>query len=121
MVVFDMGFTDDTWFQTLTENRIFFVTRLKSNARIQGLRKRPGRKAKGITADQTILLGTMSQPLRKVCYQDPETGKELSFVTNADHLDAQTIAELYKERWQIELFFGSSGKRVPEQEEGVEK
>ncbi|MGI6657325.1 MAG: IS4 family transposase [Desulfobulbus sp.] len=105
MVVFDMGFTDYTWFQTLTENKIFFVTRLKRNARIQGLRKRSGRKAKGITADQTILLGKMSLPLRKVCYQDPETGKELSFVTNADHLDAKTIAELYKERWQIELFF----------------
>ena len=40
-----------------------------------------------------------------VCYQDPETGKELTFVTNASHLDAKTIVELYKERWQIELFF----------------
>ena len=105
MAVFDMGFTDYKWFQTLMENRIFFVTRLKCNARGQGLNKRPGRKAKGITADQAILLGKMSQPLRKICYQDPETGKELTFVTNAGHLDARAIAGLYKERWQIELFF----------------
>ena len=47
----------------------------------------------------------MSQPLRMLRYQDPETGKELTFVTNAGHLDARTIADLYKERWQIELFF----------------
>ena len=40
-----------------------------------------------------------------VCYRDPETGKELRFITNADHLSAKTIADLYKERWQIELFF----------------
>ena len=105
MAVFDMGFTDYKWFQTLMENKIFFVTRLKRNARGQGLSKRPGRKAKGVTADQAILLGKMSQPLRKICYQDPETGKELTFVTNAGHLDARTIADLYKERWQIELFF----------------
>ena len=105
MAVFDMGFTDYKWFQTLMENRIFFVTRLKSNARVQGLKKRPGRKARGISADQAILLGKMSQPLRMLRYQDPETGKELTFVTNAGHLDARTIADLYKERWQIELFF----------------
>ena len=105
MAVFDMGFTDYTWFQSLMENRIFFVTRLKRNARVQGLSKRPGRKARGITADQAILLGDIIEPLRQICYQDPETGKELAFVTNAGHLDARTIADLYKERWQIELFF----------------
>lgn len=105
MVVFDMGFTDYKWFQSLTKNRIFFVTRLRKNARIHGLNKRPGRKVRGITADRTIVPGRMSQPLRMVRCQDPETGKELWFVTNADHLDARTIAGLYKERWQIELFF----------------
>ena len=105
MAVFDLGFTDCKWFQTLMENRIFFVTRLKSNARVQGPGRRLGRKARGISADQTILPGKMSQPLRMLRYQDPETGKELTFVTNAGHLDARTIAGLYKERWQIELFF----------------
>lgn len=105
MTVFDMGFTDYVWYQTLMYNGVFFVTRLKSNAKIKFLRKRRGRKATGVTADQAILLGNIPQPLRFVGYRDPETGKEYRFVTNADHLAAKTIADLYKERWQIELFF----------------
>ena len=105
MAVFDLGFTDYKWYQSLMESGIYFVTRLKCNARIKYLRKRSGRKAKGITVDRTILLGNIPQPLRLVGYTDPETGKEYRFITNADHLDARTIADLYKERWQIELFF----------------
>jgi hypothetical protein len=105
MAVFDMGFTDYKWYQSLMENSIYFVTRLKCNAKIQYLHKRSGRRAAGITVDQSILLGNIPQPLRMVGYRDPETGKEYRFVTNADHLDAKTIADLYKERWQIELFF----------------
>jgi IS4 transposase len=105
MAVFDMGFTDYKWYQALMDSGIYFVTRLKSNARIQYLHKRAGRKAEGITFDRTILLGNISKALRMVCYRDPDTGKELTFVTNADDLDAKTIAQLYKERWQIELFF----------------
>ena len=105
MAVFDMGFTDYGWYQTLMKNNIFFVTRLKCNARIKYLHKRRGRKATGVNNDQAILLGNIPQPLRLVCYCDPETGKEYRFVTNADHLDAKTIANLYKERWQIEQFF----------------
>jgi len=105
MTVFDMGFTDYKWYQALMDSGIYFVTRLKGNAKIQYLHKRAGRKAKGITVDRVIMLGNITKPLRMVCYKDPETGKELRFVTNADHLDAKTVAELYKERWQIELFF----------------
>jgi len=105
MAVFDMGFTDYGWYQALMENGVYFVTRLKCNAKIKYLRKRSGRKAAGITVDRSILLGNIPQPLRMVGYRDPETGKEYRFVTNAEHLDAKTIADLYKERWQIELFF----------------
>jgi len=105
IAVFDRGFTDYQWYQALMKNGIFFVTRLKSNAVIETGPKRSGRKASGITEDRGIFLGNIPESLRLVCFLDPETGKELRFVTNADHLDAKTIADLYKERWQIELFF----------------
>jgi hypothetical protein len=105
IAVFDRGFTDYNWYETLTKNGIYFVTRLKSNAIIENGPKRPGRKASGITTDREILLRGIKTHFRQVNYTDPETGKELRFVTNADHLNAKTVAALYKERWQIELFF----------------
>jgi len=49
--------------------------------------------------------GKIPDDLRLVSYTDPETGQEYEFVTNAHHLEAKTVAALYKERWQIELFF----------------
>ncbi|MCP3887669.1 MAG: IS4 family transposase [Desulfobulbaceae bacterium] len=103
--VFDRGFTDYGWYSRLMANEIFFVTRLKSNADIEYLLKRAGRKSRGITNDQQILLNDISDPLRLVAYTDLETGKEYRYVTNAHHLKAAEIANIYKERWQIEQFF----------------
>lgn len=103
--VFDKGFTDYTWYQALTDKNILFVTRLKKNAVPFYLRKRAGRKAQNITGDQTIKLDKMKSLLRLVSYTDPETGKKYQFLTNAMNLKATTIADLYKERWQIEQFF----------------
>lgn len=104
-VCIDRGFTDYRWYSDLTSNAVFFVSRLKSNADVQYLLKRAGRKSLGVTNDQAIRLKGVEQPLRLVAYTDPETGIEYRFVTNAHHIKAQEVAEIYKERWQIELFF----------------
>ena len=103
--VFDRGFTDYGWYSTLMTDGIFFVTRLKSNADVEYLLKRAGRKSPGVTNDQQINLKGIKNPLRLVAYTDLETGQEYRFVTNAHHLKAAEIAAIYKERWQIEQFF----------------
>ena len=103
--VFDRGFTDYTWYSTLMADEIFFVTRLKSNADVEYLLKRAGRKSRGVTNDQQIKLKKIADPLRLVAYTDLETAQEYRFVTNAHHLKAAEIAAIYKERWQIEQFF----------------
>jgi transposase len=104
-IVFDKGFTDYTWYQNLCDKGVFFVTRIKKNAVPTYLKKRPGRKPAHITNDQTIKLRKMESPLRLVDFTDPETGKNYQFLTNATHLNAKIIADLYKERWKIEQFF----------------
>lgn len=78
---------------------------MKRNAVIGVYKQRPGRKAPGIKKDCTIHLGNIPEPLRLIDYVDPDTGNAYSFVTNACHIPAKTVANLYKERWQIELFF----------------
>ena len=102
---FDRGFTDYAWYADLNRNGLFFVTRLKSNADVEYLLKRAGRKSQGVTGDQQIRLKGIEQPLRLVEYVDPETGKQYQYVTNAHHLKAVEVADIYKERWQIEQFF----------------
>jgi len=104
-VVFDRGFTDYNWYQFLTEKNVTFVTRLKSNAKSYFPRKRPGRKSPNVIGDKTVMFDKVKTPLRIVSYKDPETGKVYDFLTNSMDLKATTVAELYKERWQIEQFF----------------
>ena len=103
-VVFDRGYTDYGWYQALTESGVFFVARLKDNALVEYFKKRPGRKSPGVILDQEIALNGIKNKLRLVSFV-AEDGNEYRFVTNASHLPAATVAELYKERWQIELFF----------------
>jgi len=104
-LVFDRGYTDYTWYQELNEDGVYFVTRLKTNAIVTPGRKRRGRKSPGVIADREIQLGNLSETFRLVTYRDEETDIVYQFVTNALELPAQTVADLYKERWQIELFF----------------
>ena len=89
----------------------FFVTRAKSNLKARRRYSRSVDRSTGLVCDQTVLLtGFYSRqgfdrPLRRIKFNDPQTGKRLVFLTNNFALDALTIAKLYKCRWQVELFF----------------
>jgi len=109
--VMDRGYIDfDRLFQ-LHEAKSFFVTRAKSNLKAQRRYSHPIDRSTGLICDQTIVLtGFYSKqdfdtPLRRVRFKDPTTGKNLVFLTNNFALPALTIADLYRCRWQVELFF----------------
>ncbi|NKC12460.1 MAG: IS4 family transposase [Gammaproteobacteria bacterium] len=110
IVVFDRGYTDFTWFNLLNSKGIYFVTRLKANTKYRVISRHPVNKEQGITSDQTLILtgpkaDTCPIKLRRMGYRDPQTGKHYVFLTNQFELAAKTIADIYKSRWQIELFF----------------
>lgn len=111
IVVFDKGYTDYKWFKALNNKGIFFVTRRRKNAIYRVDERRNVDKSKGLTCDQTITLTGVKPkklglpPLRRIGYRDADTGKHYEFLTNNFKLSANTIARLYKERWQVELFF----------------
>ena len=105
MICMDRGYTDYDWWEELTRKGIYFVTRLKSNAVYDEIRRRAGRRSKNIVDDETIKLKGIQTPFRLIHYISPEDQHEYHFITNVMYLPAQTIADIYKERWQIELFF----------------
>jgi IS4 transposase len=109
--VMDRGFLDFERLFRFHEAGSFFVTRGKSNLRAQRRYSHPVDRATGLICDQTIVLtGFYSlkgfeTPLRRVRFNDPKTGKRLIFLTNNFVLPALTITELYRCRWQVEIFF----------------
>jgi len=107
IVVFDKGFISYPWFRTLGAKGVFFVTRLKRNAAYQLLERRPVNRKSGVTSDNIIEVISLKKilRLRRVGYRDPESGKHYTFLTNHFRLSAKTIADIYRDRWQIELFF----------------
>jgi len=110
IVAEDRAYTDYAWFAQLQLNGVFFVTRQKTNAVYKVIERRSVNKKQGLCSDQTILLtGTKRHlcphPLRRVGYRDPVTKKHYVFLTNNFKLSAKSIADIYKERWQIEIFF----------------
>ncbi len=111
IVAIDRGYNDYTWYNQLTEKGIFFVTRLKTNAKTRIVQRHSVLKNKGLTSDHTIeFTGTHTAKkcpiqLRRIGYRDSETGKHYIFLTNNFKLAAKTIADIYKARWDVELFF----------------
>ena len=105
MICMDRGYTDYDWWEDLTRKGVYFVTRLKSNAVYDEIRRRAERRSKNVMDDETIKLKGSQTPFRLIHYISPDDQHEYHFITNAMHLPAQTIADIYKERWRIELFF----------------
>jgi len=108
--VFDRAYNDYAWFHELTERNIHFVGRMKSNAKFEVVKDLPV-SDHGVLEDQLIRLSSAKAKkgcpvtLRYIRYEREEEGKVLSFITNDLKRTAKEIADLYKQRWQIELFF----------------
>ena len=109
--IMDRGYIDFERLHRLHEAGSFFVTRAKTNLKAQRRYSHPVDRNTGLICDQTIVLtGYYSRqdfdtPLRRIKFKDPKTGKRLVFLTNNFALPAITIADLYRCRWQVELFF----------------
>ena len=109
--VMDRGYIDFERLFVLTLSAAFFVVRTKSNVRLQRRYSHPVDKSTGVRSDQTVILSSFESAsvypdaLRRVSYFDAETNKRLRFLTNNFTLPALTIAQIYKQRWQVELFF----------------
>jgi DDE family transposase/uncharacterized protein DUF4372 len=109
--VMDRGYVDFERLHQFTLAGAFFVTRAKAGVRLNRLESLPVDKNTGVRSDHVVWLSLprsierYPERLRRVSYKDPETGKGLVFLTNNFDLPALTIAQLYKCRWQVELFF----------------
>jgi len=109
--IMDRGFLDFERLYRFHEAGSFFVTRGKSNLKVQRRYSHPVDRETGLICDQSVVLtGFYSRqgfeaPLRRIRFKDPETAKTLIFLTNNFVLPAFTITELYRCRWQVELFF----------------
>ncbi len=109
--IMDRGFTDFARWFTLHQAQAFFVIRGKSNLLCRRIYSRPVDKATGLRCDQTIALTAPKackdypQHLRRIKFYDAEHDRHLVFLTNNFDLPALTIAQLYRCRWQVELFF----------------
>jgi IS4 transposase len=109
--VMDRGYIDFERLYVFTLCSAFFVVRTKENILLQRRYSHAVDKASGVRSDQTVILAAFDSAkvypdaLRRVSYYDAETGKRLKFLTNNFVLPALTIAQVYRSRWQVELFF----------------
>jgi hypothetical protein len=112
IVVMDKGYVDYRWWLEMSAKGVFFVTRLKQDLKYRVIKENPVPKNSNVRGDHWIEIESTQQPqlkqvLRVVTIWDEQRQEELAFLTNHFEFGATTIARIYKERWQIELFFKS--------------
>jgi IS4 transposase len=109
IVIFDRGYVDYKWYQRLTSDGVFFVTRLRHDAHYRVLEQRPVPHNRHIRKDEIIALGSphyrQAGRLRRVEVWNEERQEMLVLLTNHLVFGATTIAQIYRERWKIEIFF----------------
>jgi hypothetical protein len=109
--IMDRGYVDYKRLYRIHSSNAFFVTRAKDNMNYRRLYSHPKDKNNGVLYDQSVKLNNhyaskdYPEKLRRIKFKDEETGKILIFLSNNFHLKATEIAQLYKHRWKIELFF----------------
>lgn len=110
MLVFDRGYEDHTWWRRLTDGGVSFVSRLKDSTAYTIMEERPVLAGSGILRDEVMVLDSDKHPdepmrLRRIEVWLEDKQDTIVFVTNHLKLAASTIAAVYRDRWQIELFF----------------
>jgi len=109
--IMDRGYVDFERLFTLHRTGRFFVIRAKSTTKYRRRYSHPGDESGGVRCDRTIALSGVKSvrdyplPLRRIRYHDVQTSKTFNFLTNNFAIPAQTVADLYRYRWQVELFF----------------
>jgi hypothetical protein len=107
VLVFDRGYTDYAYFLSICVKKAWLVTRLKSNAVYKRVGKRAVKGCANIISDYEIIIPSLSEEItfRKIIVRDPVTKKKITLLTNNPKWSAATVASVYKDRWEIELFF----------------
>lgn len=111
VLVFDRGYSRYTWHKQLTDKGLFWVTRARKGMLYEVIKTCPVPSNGNVIRDQIVRLSNRrarqagAYDIRRVEYHDPESGKVYVFITNQKTWSAQTVADIYKSRWEVELFF----------------